>query len=126
MRKSTLAAAVLMLAAFPGGVCADVVHLKNGRSFHGTIESETKASVVIKTTDGGSMTLPRGLIASIEHETVAPGSRDHGLERRGRGPHGAHGRAPPPGGGLRRGHEGARPRRRSDGTLRAVSPRTAS
>jgi hypothetical protein len=65
MRRAALASLAVVLLALPAR--ADVVLLTTGRSISGTVVSETKDQVVVKTPDG-RVTLPRTLVASITRQ----------------------------------------------------------
>jgi hypothetical protein len=63
VRTLLLPLLVLCLLVSPAG--ADVIHLKDGRRFEGTVKQETKVQVVF-TTDFGDMTFKRAEISKIE------------------------------------------------------------
>lgn len=69
-----LSSVLILFAVAP--VFADQVHLKNGRVLEGTIQEETKDSLVVKTTSGATATIPLANVKKIERGATAADDAD--------------------------------------------------
>ncbi|MBL4848880.1 MAG: hypothetical protein JKY65_25435 [Planctomycetes bacterium] len=72
-----IALASLLTGALLGGASqafSDEVLLKNGATFEGKILSDSEARIVIRTTAGAKLTLPRKLIAKVIRKDASPGA----------------------------------------------------